>query len=216
MKNTSFLKASFAGLVLVATISSGLAFGAHPFTDVPDGKFYTEAVDWAFNLGITTGTSATTFEPDASVTRGENITFAKRYDDFVVQPALDDRYTKSEVDAAIAATTHWARVNADCSLLGSSGSVTSEERSGFAHICDVTFPVDDLADCATTGTAAVNGTDFGSALLGVGLTLSMPSFFIQLTGDGDAAVHRMLEDDDGDDDSETTLFQYPFDIVANC
>lgn len=62
---------------------------AGTFDDVPDGAFYTAAVEWAFANGITTGTSPTTFEPDAAVTRGQNVTFAKRYHDNVVAPALD-------------------------------------------------------------------------------------------------------------------------------
>lgn len=139
MKNKSFLRASLAGLLLVVVVSSGIATGAHPFTDVPDGRFYSEAVDWAFNNGITTGTSATTFEPDSTVTRGENITFAKRYDDFVVQPAL----------AALEAADyshHWIWVNggAGTTLAGSTGVSAVRTAAGSYT---VTFPVD-IRECA--------------------------------------------------------------------
>ncbi len=48
---------------------------ANPFTDVPAGTWYTEAVIWAAELDITTGTTPTTFEPDAGVTRGQVATF---------------------------------------------------------------------------------------------------------------------------------------------
>ena len=41
----------------------------NPFTDVKAGKYYTDAVIWAFEKKITNGTSETTFEPDAPVTR---------------------------------------------------------------------------------------------------------------------------------------------------
>jgi hypothetical protein len=71
-----------------ALLIPATAYATHTFSDVPDDKFYTDAVEWAFDNGITTGTSATTFEPDAGVTRGQNVTFAKRYDDNIVQPAL--------------------------------------------------------------------------------------------------------------------------------
>ena len=50
---------------------------------MPDGEFYTDAVEWAFDNGLTTGTTDTTFEPDDGVTRGQNVTFAKRYDDYL-------------------------------------------------------------------------------------------------------------------------------------
>jgi hypothetical protein len=72
------------GLLVPATA----AVATQVFDDVPDGRFYSEAVAWAFDNNITTGTTATTFEPDAGVTRGQNVTFAKRYDDNIVQPAL--------------------------------------------------------------------------------------------------------------------------------
>ena len=46
----------------------------NPFTDVPD-TYYTEAVQWAYEQGITSGTSATTFSPDEICTRGQMVTF---------------------------------------------------------------------------------------------------------------------------------------------
>ena len=65
-------------------------FASSSFTDVPAGTYYTDAVDWAFNNGVTTGTSATTFSPEQAVTRAQNVTFAYRYDQNIVQPALDN------------------------------------------------------------------------------------------------------------------------------
>ncbi len=48
------------------------------FTDVPDNADYTMAVYWAVRNGITTGTSDTTFSPDATCTRGQIVTFLYR------------------------------------------------------------------------------------------------------------------------------------------
>ena len=50
----------------------------NPFVDVERGKWYTEAVLWAVAEGITTGTSATTFEPTKVCTRAEVVTFLWR------------------------------------------------------------------------------------------------------------------------------------------
>ena len=50
----------------------------NPFTDVPDGTYYTDAVLWAAEQGITSGTSATTFSPNKPCTRGEFVTFLYR------------------------------------------------------------------------------------------------------------------------------------------
>lgn len=50
----------------------------NPFYDVPMGQWYTDAVLWAVEMGITTGTSAMTFSPDAGCTRGQVATFLWR------------------------------------------------------------------------------------------------------------------------------------------
>lgn len=52
---------------------------ALPFEDVASGTWYTEAVRWAAAEGIVTGTSATTFAPDAPVTREQFATILYRY-----------------------------------------------------------------------------------------------------------------------------------------
>ena len=54
------------------------AAGANPFTDVQAGSYYYDAVLWAVEEGITSGTSATTFAPNATVTRGQTVTFLHR------------------------------------------------------------------------------------------------------------------------------------------
>ena len=53
-----------------------------PFTDVyPSmGSDYYNAILWAVSKGITTGTSATTFSPNATCTRGQIVTFLWRYE----------------------------------------------------------------------------------------------------------------------------------------
>ena len=52
----------------------------NPFADVSASAYYYDAVLWAVEQGITNGTSATTFGPDATVTRGQTVTFLWRYD----------------------------------------------------------------------------------------------------------------------------------------
>ena len=48
------------------------------FTDVTEDAYYAEAVRWAVDNGVTSGTSATTFSPAASVTRAQAVTFLWR------------------------------------------------------------------------------------------------------------------------------------------
>ncbi len=50
-----------------------------PFSDVVEGAYYYDAVLWAVENGITSGTSATTFSPNATVTRAQNVTFLWRW-----------------------------------------------------------------------------------------------------------------------------------------
>ena len=50
----------------------------NPFTDVPAGQYYTDAVLWAVSKNITNGTSATTFSPARPCTRGQIVTFLYR------------------------------------------------------------------------------------------------------------------------------------------
>ena len=56
----------------------GASGTSNPFTDVASGKFYYNAVLWAAETGVTTGTSATTFSPDAVCNRGQVVTFLYR------------------------------------------------------------------------------------------------------------------------------------------
>ena len=48
------------------------------FEDVAPGRYFTGAVAWAVSAGITKGTTETTFEPNATVTRGQVVTFLHR------------------------------------------------------------------------------------------------------------------------------------------
>lgn len=51
----------------------------NPFSDVPSNAYYHDAVLWAAEEGITTGTSRTRFEPNATVTRAQTVTFLWRW-----------------------------------------------------------------------------------------------------------------------------------------
>ena len=51
-----------------------------PFTDVKQSDYWYNAVLWAVEQGITTGTSATTFSPNEGCTRGQVATFLWRYE----------------------------------------------------------------------------------------------------------------------------------------
>lgn len=52
-------------------------FSHGPFSDVTDGPFY-DAILWAYQRGVTTGTSPNTFSPNQPCTRAQTVTFLWR------------------------------------------------------------------------------------------------------------------------------------------
>ena len=50
----------------------------NPFTDVPEDSFYIDPVLWAVENGITTGATATTFNPNGDLLRAQFVTFLWR------------------------------------------------------------------------------------------------------------------------------------------
>jgi len=52
---------------------------AGAFNDVETGKWYEDPVDWAYKVGVTSGTSATEFSPNKDITREQLVTMLYRY-----------------------------------------------------------------------------------------------------------------------------------------
>ncbi len=52
---------------------------AGAFNDVETGKWYENPVDWAYKVGVTSGTSATEFSPNKDITREQLVTMLYRY-----------------------------------------------------------------------------------------------------------------------------------------
>ena len=61
-----------------ATFKPLTTTGNNPFIDVPAGSYYEDAVIWAVDKGITSGTSAVTFDPNGNCTRAQAVTFLWR------------------------------------------------------------------------------------------------------------------------------------------
>ena len=55
-----------------------IPYTANPFSDVPAGEFYEQPVLWALENNITTGATATTFNPDGQCQRAQVVTFLHR------------------------------------------------------------------------------------------------------------------------------------------
>ena len=79
---------------------------SNPFTDVHANDYFYDAVLWAVENGITNGTSATTFSPNATVTRAQVVTFLWRANG---QPAASGSSFKDvTADKYYAAAVAWA------------------------------------------------------------------------------------------------------------
>ena len=72
-------RAQFATVLYRMAQSPDVTGMTCPFTDLKKGSWYEDAVIWAYNAGVVTGTTPTTFSPNASVTREQLVTMLYRY-----------------------------------------------------------------------------------------------------------------------------------------
>ena len=84
MGNGSFAPGEYATRAQAAQILYNLhgnpeVSGGTPFTDVPEGAWYQKAVTWAHSVGIVNGVTATTFSPNANITRQDFVLMLMRY-----------------------------------------------------------------------------------------------------------------------------------------
>lgn len=95
-----------AEIVQVLYRLSGQTAGAGktPFQDVAENAWYAEAVRWAWQAGITTGTSAETFSPNKTASREQVVTLLYR---FAKGQAAEMDHLACYADAA--AVSAWAR-----------------------------------------------------------------------------------------------------------
>jgi hypothetical protein len=161
MKTRKSIMRSVALGAALAVAVPAIALAAHPFNDVPDGQWYSHAVDWAYDNNITTGISPTEFGGEYGFTRYQAVTMLERMDENLIQPGLDE--VRSEVDAVGAqvagvrddmSTIYHAVVNGDGSLETgpSSPGVTSQKQNTGRYKVD--FPAD-VSGCAWQATSVI-------------------------------------------------------------
>lgn len=148
-------------LVATATFGAGIATATHVFNDVEDGRFYAEPAEWAADNGITNGCGSGNFCPDDPVTRGENITFAKRYDDNIVQPALadlDSTIEELEMEIEELQAVTFSQPSIRYARIEGIDSATIALQSGLlsaSRVAEGTYNLTwdrDVSDCVATGT----------------------------------------------------------------
>ena len=88
---------------------------AHPFEDV-QAEWQQDSVAWAAHSEITTGTTATSFAPDTTLTRAHLVTFLYRYQnkpDVTINPTSPQCATNPTFKTVTAGYTHACGVKAD-------------------------------------------------------------------------------------------------------
>ncbi|MEQ2619578.1 S-layer homology domain-containing protein [Hominicoprocola fusiformis] len=81
------------------------------FNDVKPGDYFYDAVNWAVEKGITTGTSATTFSPNASCTRAQIVTFLWRASGSPEPKTASNPFTDVAANAYCCKAVLWAVEN---------------------------------------------------------------------------------------------------------
>ena len=82
---------------------------ASGMSDVVSGSYYEKAVAWAIENGITTGTTASTFSPDATCTRAQAVTFLARV--LNAKTAGKAEFSDVPADSYFADAVAWAAAN---------------------------------------------------------------------------------------------------------
>ena len=82
-----------------------------PFTDVPEGRWSYPYIKELYEAGIVSGTSATTFEPTANVTRAQFVTMIAGLAGADVTPYTDGKFTDVPSGAWYAPYVNWAAAN---------------------------------------------------------------------------------------------------------
>ena len=82
---------------------------ASGMTDVVSGGYYEKAVAWAIENGITTGTTTSTFSPDATCTRAQAVTFLARAQN--AKATGKTAFSDVPADSYFADAVAWAQAN---------------------------------------------------------------------------------------------------------
>ena len=108
---------------------------ATSFTDVKSGAYYEKAVAWAVENNVTTGTSATTFSPGATVTRGQSVTFLWRANGSAAAAGAS-AFTDVAASAYYASAVAWAVEN---NVTNGTGAATFSPNADCTRAQIVTF-----------------------------------------------------------------------------
>ena len=184
-KNGKYTFTMPSGKVTVsAAFKAAAPASENPFTDVPSGAYYEDAVVWAVKKGITSGTSATTFDPDGSCTRAQAVTFLWRaagspepksatmpfadvpagsYFEKAVLWAVENGITKGTSDTTFGPDASCTRAQIVTFLWRAGGSPAVSGNSAFSDVASDAYYAAAVAWAEKNGvTGGIGGGLFGS------------------------------------------------------
>ena len=88
--------------ILYAKAGSPIVTYRPIFSDVPRSAYYAKAVTWAYDFGIVSGTSSTTFSPNTAVTRQDAMCLLNRFSGYL--------YYDTQAEASITGYSDWTSV----------------------------------------------------------------------------------------------------------
>ena len=109
--NASMTRAMFATVLYRMKDCPSVEGLSEPFTDVDENYWAYDAIVWAYNVGVTTGVTATTFEPGMNITRAQLVTMMYRYEN---SPAVSGVLTftdSADIAVPYRAAVLWATRN---------------------------------------------------------------------------------------------------------
>ena len=171
-------------VTVAATFKASAPTGKNPFVDVPAGSYYEDAVIWAVEKGITSGTSAVTFDPNGNCTRAQAVTFLWRaagspapktkvmpftdvpsgsyYYDAVLW-AMEQGITKGTSDTAFSPNASCTRAQIVTFLWRANGSPVVSGNSAFTDVASDAYYAAAVAWAEKNGvTGGIGGGLFGS------------------------------------------------------
>lgn len=183
-KNGKYTFTMPSGKVTVsAAFKAAAPASENPFTDVPSGAYYEDAVVWAVKKDITSGTSATTFNPDGSCTRAQAVTFLWRaagspepksaampftdvpagsYFEKAVLWAVENGITKGTSDTAFSPNASCTRAQIVTFLWRANGSHAVSGNSAFTDVASDAYYAAAVAWAEKNGvTGGIGGGLFG-------------------------------------------------------
>ena len=129
-----------------------------PFTDVPAGAYYEDAVTWAVEKGITKGTSETTFAPKALCTRAQVVTFLWRAAG-CPEPQSGSSFTDVTAGSYYAKAVAWAIENG---ITGGTGDGMFSPDAVCTRAQAVTFLYRASSAAASDGASSFSDVDAGA------------------------------------------------------